>query len=424
MLYGKKRAQYAGHGMALDIQSIRAAFPALAPRTDTSAPMAYFDAAAQTPIVRDAVDMERKFEENRANVHRGMYALAEEATRMYENARSVVQRFIGAQNTSEIVFTKNATEGINLVARSWGEQYVKKGDKIAISILEHHSNIVPWMQLVKRIGASIAWIPCNTEGALDIEHYEKILRETSVKVVALTGQSNVLGVRPPLNTMVRMAHAHNAIVVMDASQLAAHAPIHMQEIGCDFCVLSGHKIFGPTGIGVLYGKEALLQQMPPFLGGGTMIRSVEQDGFTAADIPLRFEAGTPPAAQAAGLASALQWLGTHEWEAMEQHETALLNRARHSLESIRGIQILSPQNASGCLSFTVETVHPHDIAALLGQHGICVRAGHHCAQPLHDRLGVPGSVRISVSIFNTAEEVDRIAPALQKAISLLSKPQS
>jgi len=424
MLYGKKGAQYADYGMALDIQHIRAAFPALAPRTGTSAPITYFDAAAQTPIVHDAVNTERKFEENRANVHRGMYALAEEATRMYENARNVVQRFIDAQNTLEIVFTKNATEGINLVARSWGEQYVRKGDVVAISMLEHHSNIVPWMQLAKRIDASIVWIPCDTKGTLDIDRYKKLLEEKPVKVVALTGQSNVLGVRPPLKHMIEMAHEHNAIVVMDASQLAAHTPIRMQEINCDFCVFSGHKIFGPTGIGVLYGKEALLQEMPPFLGGGTMIRSVKQDGFTAADIPLRFEAGTPPAAQAAGLAAALQWLGTHEWEAIEQHETALLNRARCSLESIREVQILSPQNASGCLSFTVEKVHPHDIAALLGQNGICVRAGHHCAQPLHDRLGVPGSVRISVSIFNTAEEVDRIAPALQKAISFLSKPQS
>lgn len=408
--------------MPLDIPSIRRHFPFLSQKIDGH-PLVYLDSAASAQKPQAVLDrMDRFFVEENANPHRGMHVLAERATVAYEDARKTVQTFLHAAHADEVLFTKNTTEAINLVARTWGES-LKKGDAIVLSILEHHSNIVPWLQLKDRKGIEILWIDCDDEGRLDLKQYTKYLKQENVKLVSLTAQSNVLGVRPDLKKIITMAHEHGALTLIDAAQSVAHHKTDVRELDCDFLVFSGHKLYGPTGIGVLYGKRELLSAMPAFLGGGGMIAEVTTEHFTPADVPARFEAGTQPVAEAVGLAAAIEWLSQFSWTDIETHEQELMRAAFDQLSSIKGLQILGPSSsddASGCISFTIDGVHPHDLTEILGRNGVCLRAGHHCAQPLHKRLGVTASTRLSVGIYTTVD-VEALSRSLPSAIARLQR---
>ncbi len=398
---------------------IRASFPSLR-RSINGKALTYLDSAATTQEVVNATEAMRGFSDSaRGNVHRGMHILAEESTDAYEGARETVRTFIHAAHADEIIFTKGTTESINLVARSL-DGFLKEGDVIALSILEHHSNIVPWQQLSERTGATIIWIDINEDGTLNEESLQKALTAQRLKFVAITGLSNVLGIRPDLKRIVTVAHAKSAWVLIDAAQLVAHDSINVQTIDCDFLAFSGHKIYGPTGIGVLYGKRKILKQLPPFLGGGNMITEVTTEGFTATEAPARFEAGTPPIAQAIGLAAAIEWLQSIPLNDRRAHEQALLTHARTVLETISGLSILCPSpDAEGVVSFVIDGIHPHDLTSILGQEGICLRAGHHCTQPLHRRLGIVASTRLSVALYNTTEEIDHLPDAITRAIQKL-----
>ncbi len=409
--------------MPLSIPALRQHFPFLSQQIDGH-PLVYLDSAATSQKPQAVLDrMERFYREENANPHRGMHVPAERATVAYEEARKTVQMFLHSKHADEIVFTKNATEAINLVAISLSRQgFLKKGDRIVLSILEHHSNIVPWLQLQERKGIEILWVDCDDEGRLDPDQYETYLTDGGVKLVSVTAQGNVLGVRPDLKKMIALAHEHGALVLIDAAQSVAHHATDVQKLDCDFLVFSGHKLYGPTGIGVLYGKRQILASMPAFLGGGGMIQEVTRNGFTQADVPARFEAGTQPVAEAVGLAAAIDWLSQYSWKDIEIHERKLLSEAFDQLSAVPGLRILgpsSPDESSGCLSFVIEGVHPHDLTEILGRRSICLRAGHHCAQPLHAKLGVPASTRLSVGIYNLREEIERLPGAITDALSRL-----
>jgi len=407
--------------MTLDVRAIRRQFPFLQERKD----LTYLDSAAsaQKPeIVLQAMDAFAR--QKYANVHRGLYPLSEGATEAFEQSRETVRAFLGARHSDEIIFTKSTTESMNLIARSWGHATLKKGDAVALTILEHHSAIVPWLQLKEEKGIEIVWIDIDDQGHVKQEELTRALKKGNIKLVSVTGLSNVLGVRPPVKEIIVEAHRTGALVAVDAAQWIGHHPISVRELDCDFLAFSGHKPYGPTGIGVLYAKRELLRSMPPFLGGGMMIREVHRDGFTAADAPQKFEAGTPPIVEAIGLKTALEWLAAIGWNDVEAHEAALMRTAYETLKDIPGLRILGPQqpdDVSGCVSFVVEGIHPHDMADLLGQEGFCLRAGHHCTQPLHERLGVSASVRLSIGIYNTEEEIRALGPAITRARSILSK---
>lgn len=388
--------------MPLDIKKIRQQFPILESR------LIYLDSAATAQKPQVVIDaMNAFYEKQNANVHRGMYQLADEATKLYEDARVTVQKFLNAKISAEIIFTKSCTESLNLVARSWAAHNMKKGDVIVLSILEHHSNIVPWLQLKEEKGIEVQWIDCEDDGTLKLNELDAYLKEGNVKLVSITGQSNVVGVRPPLKDIIRKAHNAGALVCIDGAQLIAHSPVDVQELDCDFFAFSGHKIYGPTGIGVLYGKRKLLESMPPFLGGGTMIHEVKKDHFTSAEIPHKFEAGTPPIAEAVGLKTAIEWLSQFSWEDIEAHEQKLLDEAMRELQKIDGVKILGPEKEiSGCISFVTEKMHPHDLTEMLGKKNICLRAGHHCTQPLHERLNVTASSRLSIGMYNSDSDIE------------------
>ncbi|MBT4119687.1 MAG: SufS family cysteine desulfurase [Candidatus Peribacter sp.] len=391
----------------LTIDEIRRQFPLIAAQGSI-----YLDSAAtaQKPqIVLEEV--EKFYSEENANVHRGMHALAEKATVAYEDARKTVAKFIGAA-AHEIVFTHGCTESINLVAKSWGKANLKKGDTIALSILEHHSNIVPWQQLQEEIGITIKWIDIDDDGSLIIDNLD------DVKLVAVTGCSNVLGTKPDLKLIIEKAHAAGAKVLVDAAQLVVHEKIDVTELDCDFLAFSGHKLYGPTGVGVLYAKRELLESMPPFMGGGMMIGSVTKEGFTAAEIPQKFEAGTPPIAQVIGLKAAINWLSQYDWNDIATHEQELISTATDALNTIEGLTILGTPESS-CISFTIDDIHPHDLTEIVGRNGVSLRAGHHCAQPLHERLGVVATTRMSFGIYNTKEDIERATEEIQKAIAIL-----
>ncbi len=411
----KMAIRYTPLYMTLDTANIRRQFPYTADTT-----LVYLDGAAtsQKPqVVLDAMDT--FYKTANGNPHRGMHPLAERATAAYEGARVTVRNFINARSTEEIIFTKSTTESINLVARSFGST-LQAGDAIALSIMEHHSNIVPWLQLKEDKGIEVRWIEINSDGQMDRASLEKVLSDGKVKLVAMTGLSNVLGTAPDIKKITEMAHAKNAVVLIDAAQMAAHMPIDVQNIDCDFLVCSGHKLYGPTGIGVLFGRKELLQKMPPFLGGGMMIRDVTRNHFTSTDLPAKFEAGTPPVAEAVGLAAAIEWQKQYSWNDRMAHEEHLLTLAASELSQIPGLHILGPIDRHGCISFTIDNSHPHDLTDMIGQQGICLRAGHHCAQPLHTQLGINASARLSVSIHTTEEEILAVRPAILEAIKRLS----
>ncbi len=409
--------------MTLDTQAIRRQFPFLDEKIDGKE-IIYLDSAAtsQKPtIVLEAMD--HFYKSANGNPHRGMHPLAERATAEYESARETVQSFLHAKYPEEIIFTKNTTEAINLVARSVGST-LAEGDTILVSVLEHHSNIVPWLQLKGEKKINVEWIEIDADGCISLQTVEQLLATHHPKLIAITGLSNVLGCAPNLSKIIVAAHKHGSLVLVDAAQLGAHAPIDVQQLDCDFLALSSHKIYGPTGIGVLYGKKKLLEAMPPFLGGGMMIREVTRDHFSSADLPAKFEAGTQPIAEAVGLAAAINWQLQYDWNDRIAHEAALLALAASELSHVPGLSILGPKNIGdhhGCIGFVIDGIHPHDLTDLLGQQGICLRAGHHCAQPLHERLGINASARLSVSIHTIEEEILMVRPAILAAMKKLEK---
>lgn len=406
--------------MKFNVSEIRSHFPILS-RSVGEAPLVYLDtaASAQTPTaVLEAMDL--FYREDYSNIHRGMHLLSEAATEAYEGAREQVASFIGA-TAGEVVFTRSCTESLNLVAQSWGRSHLKKGDTVLLSILEHHSNIVPWQMLEKEIGIKIVWVPLTIDGHLDLDAAKQLMEKHQPKLLSITGQSNVLGVRVPVEELVSLAQRVGACVCVDAAQLVAHQQVNVQELGCDFLTFSGHKLYGPTGVGVLYAKKELLEEMSPLLGGGAMIHEVTVEGFTPAEPPQRFEAGTMPIAEVVGLGAAVEWMAQFNAIDIEQHEHGLINRAAELLPQVDGLTLLPCPDPTSLLSFTIDGVHPHDLTALLSEQGICMRAGHHCTQPLHDALGVPASTRLSVGIYNTLEEIALLPEAMEKAITILRR---
>ncbi len=407
----------------IDPAAIRRQFPFLKRIVDGK-PVVYLDNAATVQKPQAVLERMRRFyEEQNANVNRGMHPLAEEATIAYEEARKTVADFVGAKHPSEIIFTRNATESINLVARSFGET-LKKGDTVALSLLEHHSNIIPWLQLKERKGIAIEWIGLEQDGRVDIESLRNILEKKKTKLVSVTGLSNVLGIRTPLEKIIALAHAAGAKVLVDAAQLIAHASIDVQTLDIDFLAFSGHKLYGPTGVGVLYGKRELLESMPAFLGGGDMLESVDQNGFIPAELPRKFEAGTPSIADAIGLAAAIEWTTLVCVDAIHTHTKNLLAYARKKLSTVKNISILGATSGNdllGCISFITNGIHPHDLTEILGRKGICLRAGHHCTQILHKHLGITASARLSVGAYNTEEEIDRCIAAIEETILFFRK---
>ncbi|HRH93267.1 MAG TPA: SufS family cysteine desulfurase [Candidatus Peribacteria bacterium] len=404
--------------MAYDPVAVRRQFPIFDVPVEGRR-LIYLDTAATSQKPKAVLEaMQHFYTHDNANINRGVHPLAERATTAYDNARKRVAQFIGARHAHEILFTRNATEAVNLVARSWGASHIRRGHGIAVSIWEHHSNVVPWLQLKDEKEASLQWIDMDNACELRLDQLQTALAKHNVKLVAVTGLSNVLGTLAPLGEIIDMAHAHGAKVLVDAAQLIVHKPIDVQTLDADFLVFSGHKLYGPTGIGVLYGKMELLKDMPPFLGGGDMIQSVEQQRFTIAELPRKFEAGTPPIAEAIGLQTAMDWLDHTGREDIERHERKLIARAMNGMRMIKGLTILGSGDSDathGCISFTLDRVHPHDLTEILGRKGICLRAGHHCTQPLHKRLGIAASTRLSVGAYTTEEDIDACIAAIEQA---------
>lgn len=381
-------------------------------------PLAFLDSAASSQKPRRVLAcLEDYYERYNANVHRGIYRLSEEATFAYERARGKVAKFIGANSHKEVIFTRNTTESINLVARAWGDANLRAGDRILLSIMEHHSNIVPWQQLAQRTGARLDYLMIDDDGRLALDDLATLLGERT-RIVAITHQSNVLGTINPVREIAERAHDAGALVLVDAAQSAPHMPVSVRDLGADFLAFSGHKMCAPTGIGVLWGRRQLLEAMPPFLGGGSMIKTVGRYETTYADIPTRFEAGTPAIGEAIALGEAIDFLSDIGLEKIHAHEQRLLAYALGRLSQIEGLQIYGPREIvqrGATISFTLEGVHPHDIAAALDAEGIAVRAGHHCCQPLHDLLDVPATARASFYLYTIPEEIDRLAAGLERA---------
>ena len=395
------------------IDEIRAEFPILERRVNGQ-PLAYLDngATAQTPLqVLEAMD--RYWTEHNANVHRGVHTLSEEATNLYEGARATIARHLGA-NPRDVIFTRNVTGALNLVAHAWGRANVGEGDRILLTEMEHHSNIVPWYLLAKEVGAELDWVPVDDQGRLDMTALEGAL-ERGPKLIAVAHISNVLGTVNPIADIVRLAHDAGAIAVVDGAQAAPKLPLDLAALGADFYGFTGHKLYGPTGVGVLYGRSEVLEAMPPYEGGGSMIRKVTKERITWADVPARFEAGTPPIAEAIGLAAAVEWLEGVGLDAAHAHEAELGAYALERLADVPGLRVFGPpagDDRVGIVSFEMEGVHAHDVSEILDRHAIAVRAGHHCAQVLMDRLGVAATTRASLAVYNTREEIDRLIDAL------------
>ena len=397
-------------------ESWRADFPILAGRANSGQPLIYLDNAASTQRPVPVIDALRHLDENDyANVHRGIHTLSERSTEQYEQAREKVRRFINARHAHEIIFTSGTTASINTVARSWGDAHVKAGDEILLSVMEHHSNFVPWLQLAERTGAKVRHIPMTDDGQLEIDSIDDLMNERT-QLVAVTAVSNVTGTINPVAEIARKAHSVGARILVDAAQHVPHQSTDVRALDVDFLAFSGHKMLGPSGVGVLYGRKELLDEMPPFMGGGSMIHEVHLDHFTPAELPAKFEAGTPPIVPAIGLAAAIDYLSKIGFQAIHEHERALTRRAHQVLEGIDGVRILGPplEQKAGIVSFMVDRIHAHDVAQVLDRYGVAVRAGHHCAQPLHERLGVTASTRASFYLYNTLEEIDQLGEALQQ----------
>ncbi len=401
-----------------DVEAIRKDFPILSERP-YGKPLVYLDNAASAQKPKAVLDrLTYAYEHEYANVHRGLHYLANAATEAYEAARERVRRFVNAESTDEIVFTRSATEAINLAAASFGLEHIGAGDEIALSVMEHHSNIVPWHFHRERKGAVLRWIEVGDDGSLSLDAFERALSDRT-RIVAITQMSNVLGTAPPLKQIIEIAHARGIKVLVDGSQGAVHLDVDVRDLDADFYVATGHKLYGPTGIGVLYGKRALLESLPPFMGGGEMIEEVTRDVVTYNQPPHRFEAGTPPIVQAIGLAAALDYVEEIGRARIRAHEQALTKYAHERLARINSLKILGDAPGKGpILSFTMHGAHAHDIATLIDRSGVAVRAGTHCAMPLLQRFGLTSTCRASFALYNTFAEVDALADALDRAQKL------
>lgn len=403
-----------------DVEAIRADFPILKTRID-GPPLVYLDTGASAQKPRAVIDaMTHMMETDYANVHRGAYALSERSTQIYENARKAVATFVNARQPEEIVFTLNATDAINLVANTFGTAMLKPGQAVLISEMEHHSNIVPWQMLRDAHGTRLLVCPILDDGSLDMDAFERLVQD-NVGLVAITQTSNVLGTIPPVRDIIRLAHGVGAKVLLDGCQGIVHGPVDVQALDVDFYAFSAHKLYGPTGLGVLYGKHDVLSALPPWRGGGDMIETVTFERSTWAPPPARFEAGTPPIIQAAGITAAIAYVSALGADAITRHETDLLAYATQSLTDIKGLRLIgtSPQKAA-VLSFLVDGTHPHDLGMILGARGVCVRVGHHCAEPLMARLGISGTVRASLGLYTNRADIDALAKGLQSAIALFA----
>jgi cysteine desulfurase/selenocysteine lyase len=400
----------------LDIEHVRGEFPILSREIKPGVPLIYLDSAATSQKPRQVIEaMSVYYEQQNANIHRGLHRLAEEATESFESAREKVTEFIGARSTRQVIFTRNTTESINLVAYSWGRANLEKGDLIVLTEMEHHSNIVPWQILAEERGVRLAFIEVTEEGLLDIGSFHDLL-EDEPRLVSFTHMSNMLGTINPVEEMTRLAQEAGALVLIDGAQSVPHLPVNVSDIGADFYAFSAHKMCGPTGIGVLYGREDLLEEMPPFLGGGDMIKRVWLETFTVNDLPHKFEAGTPPIAEAIGLGAAIDFLTDIGMQVVHQHERLLIERMLDRLEEVPGVRVYGPgvEYKGGVASFSFEGVHPHDVAQILDDQGIAVRAGHHCAMPIHEKFGLPATTRASFYLYNSVEEVDSLIEGLYK----------
>lgn len=399
---------------SFDLRKIRADFPILS-RKVHGQPLVYLDnaATAQKPqVVIDAVDRHYSF--NNANIHRGVHLLSESATEGYEAARRTVQHFLNAADPSEIVFVRGATEAINLVAQTYGRKHIGAGDEIILSEMEHHSNIVPWQMLCEEKGAHLRIAPINDDGELMLDEFEKLLNSRT-KFVSIVHISNVLGTVNPIGKLVEMAHGWNVPVLVDGAQAVLHGKVDVRALDCDFYVFSGHKLYGPTGIGILYGKHQLLDAMPPYQGGGDMIRSVTFAKTTYNELPYKFEAGTPHVAGAVGLGSAIDYVSGIGLDDIAAHEHELLVYGTEALQSVPGLRLIGiAKEKASVLSFVLEGVHPHDIGTILDRQGIAIRTGHHCAQPLMQRFGIPATARASFAVYNTQEEIDALVAGIHK----------
>ncbi len=398
----------------LDMARIRADFPILHQEV-RGRPLVYLDSAATTQKPQAVIDaLVRYYTHDNANVHRGVHALSERATKAYEGARERVRRFINARETKEIIFVRGCTEAINLVAQTYGRTKVGPGDEILITAMEHHSDIVPWQMLCQQVGATLRMLPVDEHGELRLELLESLLTERT-RLLAVTHVSNALGTVNPIKDIVRRAHAHGVPVLVDGAQAMQHFRVDVQELDCDFYTLSGHKMFGPTGIGVLYGKAEVLETLPPWQGGGDMILTVTMEKTVYNRLPYRLEAGTPDISGAVGLAAALDYLDSLGREAIAAHDQELLEYGTQALESVPGLRLLGrARERSGVLSFLMEDVHAHDVGTILDREGVAIRAGHHCAQPLLACFGVAATVRASLALYNTREDIDALVRGLHK----------
>jgi cysteine desulfurase/selenocysteine lyase len=406
----------------MDLKNIIQEFPILKRKINDSR-LVYLDNAATTQKPTNVIEGLKDFYENHnANIHRGLHTLSIEASEMYEQAHEDMAQFLGAEGMEEIIFTRNTTESLNLVAYGWGKKGLKKGDVVVISEMEHHSNIIPWQILRDEIGIQIEWIPVGDDGVLDMESYKDILarNEGRVKMVSIVHISNVLGTVNPAQKIAELAHEAGAIFMLDCAQSAARFNIDVKEMGVDFLVLSSHKMYGPTGIGVLYGNKELLEDMDPWMGGGDMIRRVTKDLFEVNDLPWKFEAGTPNIADGAVLPEAIKFINDVGMENIIEHEKELIAYGYEKLSTMDFVHVYGPddvENRMGVLSFTVDDIHPHDLSSLLNEGGIAIRAGHHCAMPLHIELQVPASARASLAVYNTKEDIDLLVNSIKNARS-------
>ena len=405
--------------MTLDIQKIRADFPVLDQQVNGS-PLIYFDNAATTQKPKSVIDaLSHYYASDNANIHRGIHALAERATTAFELTRTKIKEFINAPSSDQIILTAGTTGSINLVAQTFGRANFSKGDKILISNLEHHSNIVPWQMIAEEKGAIIEVIPVDERGVLDLEAYGNLL-DASVKLVAVNHVSNAIGTINPIAEMIQLAHAHGAKVMIDGAQSIAHLDIDVQALDIDFFAFSAHKLFGPTGVGVLYGKRELLESMPPYQGGGEMIKEVSFKGTTYNELPYKFEAGTPNIADVIALSAAIDYVNALSKEALFTQELALLAYATEQLSTIPGLRIIgTAPDKIAVISFVMDGIHPQDLGVLLDKFGRAIRTGHHCVQPLMKRFGLPGTCRASFAFYNTFEEIDLFVKALRRSINML-----
>ena len=408
--------------MTWDVEAIRREFPILQ-REIHGKRLIYLDSAASAQKPRAVIEaITEVYTTFYANVHRGIYTLAEEATLHYKEARATVARFIHAPEPAEVIFVRNATEGLNLIAYTWGRANVQAGDRIVVTEMEHHSNLVPWQQLAQEKGAELAYIPVTDAGELDLTALPPLLADGRTKVVAFTLMSNVLGTIPPVQQIASLAHEAGALVVVDGAQGVPHLPVDVQALGADFLVFSGHKMGGP-GIGVLWGRREILEAMPPFLFGGDMILSVKKHGAVWNELPYKFEAGTPAIAEAVGLGAAVDFLTGLGMDAVHRHEQEIVAYALERLPEVPGLHILGPavERRGGAVSFFLDGIHPHDIASILDEEGICIRAGLHCAEPLHARFGLPATARASFYVYNGRDDVDALVSGLQLVVKILRR---